>query len=167
MTINKIKLFGDVDQDMLSKVQKAILNRSSNAPLYFILNSGGGDVTSGLAIINLLERHKGKVTIEVLGEAESMAAIVLQAADLRLMNKYSHLMIHSGEIEPPSGKEKDIEAWIKLSKVQDQICDELILRKIQKKKPDYSWMKFKQEIANDNYFSAKQALEWNLVDKII
>lgn len=164
--MTKIKLFGDVDNSMLSKVQNTILE-SPNKPLYFILNSGGGEVTAGLGIINLIERHPKKVTIEVLGEAESMAAVLLQAADVRLMNNYSHLMIHTGQIDPPSGSEKDIEAWLKLSKTQDHICDEIVIRRIQKKKPNYSWVKFKQEILNDNYFTSQQALDWNLVDRII
>lgn len=166
MPIKKIKLFGDVDTDMLGKVQKTML-KYPKSPLYFILNSGGGEVTSGLAIINLIERHPKPVTIEVLGEAESMAAVLLQAADVRLMNKYSHLMIHTGDLEPPSGKEKDIEAWLKHGKTQDHICDEVVIRRIQKKKPNYSWVKFKQEITNDNYFTAQQALEWNLIDRVL
>ena len=157
-------LVADIDVEMLRKVERT-LRKAKGAAVKFYLSSGGGDQTIGLAIVDLLTSYKGHVTITVIGSAESMAAIILQAADTRLITASSYLMLHSGTIDI-EGRTKDVKANLRIIDFQDDLADQVVLRRILKKKPNYTWARFRAETNHDTYFSAEKALEWNLVDKI-
>lgn len=59
------------------------------------VNSPGGDVWDGLAIMNSLRRHKAKVTVVVEGIAASAASfIAVGGADEVVMAPHSEMMIH-------------------------------------------------------------------------
>lgn len=66
------------------------------------LNSVGGSEYAGYGVIDELRAHSLRgggshhVTIKVRGVAASMGGMILQAADERIMGKYSMLMIHRG-----------------------------------------------------------------------
>lgn len=166
-------LSGGVDDKMLARVTKFIHlvtasePRKTTKPLHIYLSSGGGEETDGLAIYDLLSSWKGQVTMTVLGSAESMAAVILQAADVRRITSSSYLMIHQGDTYPPDGHKKNIEAFLKLSREQDNICDSIVIKRMQEKHPGYSWSKFREETDFDTYLTAKQALDLGLVDEII
>ena len=60
------------------------------------VNSPGGDVFAGVAIMSALRMHPGQVTMHVMGLAGSIAsAIVLGAGDRVLMYASSRLMLHN------------------------------------------------------------------------
>lgn len=66
-------------------------------PLTVVFNSPGGSVIDGMAFWDHLETLKSKghhLTTVVRGYAASMAGILLQAGDDRLIGKESYLMIH-------------------------------------------------------------------------
>lgn len=58
------------------------------------LNSPGGDVYDGVAIYNALAQHPADVTVIVDGIAASIASIIAQAGDVRIMQRASQMMIH-------------------------------------------------------------------------
>lgn len=58
------------------------------------VNSGGGDVFDGIAIGNALSSHKGPVTTVVDGLAASIASVIAQAGQERVMQPGSMMMIH-------------------------------------------------------------------------
>jgi len=58
------------------------------------VNSPGGDVFEGIAMLNTLRAHPGNVTAVVEGIAASAASFVLMGADHVLMAPNSELMIH-------------------------------------------------------------------------
>lgn len=81
-----------------------------------VLNSPGGDVIYGMYLfdfIQRLRRQKHKVTTVAMGHAASMAGILLQAGDVRVMAKESWLLIHQGSILTMGsmGKVEDTVAW--------------------------------------------------------
>ena len=59
------------------------------------INSYGGEVAEGLAIYNVLRRHKAKVKTYSDGFACSAASVVFMAGDERIMSNASLLMIHN------------------------------------------------------------------------
>lgn len=65
-----------------------------NAELDIYINSGGGSVFAGIAIYNMLARHKGKKTVYVDGLAGSIASVIAMAGDEIIMPSNSYLMIH-------------------------------------------------------------------------
>ena len=59
------------------------------------INSPGGILDKGLGIYNLLRGHAGKVRVEVLGVAASMASVIAMAGDTIVMHPGSYMMIHA------------------------------------------------------------------------
>lgn len=58
------------------------------------ISSDGGDVFAGIAIYNLLRMHSARVTTRVDGLAASIASVIVQAGDHRVMVGSSQQMIH-------------------------------------------------------------------------
>lgn len=58
------------------------------------VNSPGGSVYDGVAIMNALRRHPAKVVATVDGIAASAASFIIQAADEVVMGQGTELMIH-------------------------------------------------------------------------
>jgi|GEM_PF-4513028 len=59
------------------------------------INSPGGDVFDGIAIYNALRTHPAHVTTRVDGIAASIASVIAQAGDHRVMLGASQMMIHN------------------------------------------------------------------------
>jgi ATP-dependent protease ClpP protease subunit len=60
------------------------------------VNSPGGSIYDGVAMMNALRRHKARVVATVDGLAASAASFIIQAADEIVMGRGSELMIHDG-----------------------------------------------------------------------
>ena len=69
------------------------LDNSKDLNIY--INSGGGSVFGGIAIYNMLKRHKGQKTVHVDGLAASIASVIALAGDKVIIPKNSQFMIHN------------------------------------------------------------------------
>ncbi len=86
------------------------------------INSPGGSVIHGMSLVDQLTQYSlrgggtHKVTITVRGFAASMAAIILQTADVRRMGSEAYLLVHepSGVAEGSTGDLKDMVKWFDL-----------------------------------------------------
>ena len=58
------------------------------------VNSPGGDLFDGVAIYNAIRSHPAHVTARVDSLAASIASVIVQAADRRVMMPHSQMMIH-------------------------------------------------------------------------
>lgn len=65
-----------------------------SGPLEVHISSGGGDVFQGLAIGEAIRSYKGRVTTIVDGIAASIASVIAQAGQQRVMAPGSMMMIH-------------------------------------------------------------------------
>lgn len=63
-------------------------------PLDVHINSGGGDVADGIAIGNAIRSHKGFKRTIVDGMAASIASVIMQAGDERIVEPGAMVMIH-------------------------------------------------------------------------
>jgi ATP-dependent Clp protease protease subunit len=59
------------------------------------ISSNGGDVATGFAIYNMLERHPANKIVTVDGLAASMASVIAMAGDEIVMPSNSQIMIHN------------------------------------------------------------------------
>jgi len=143
-----------------------LLNREIKK-LRLILTSPGGNVFDGLAVYDALSEYKkqgGYITIETKGYAASMGAIILQAGDERHIAQNAKILIHEVSnfnfgIDTASDAE---DKTIELKKLNEQLVSILALRSGMSKAKILSLIKKK-----DCWLTAKEALELNLVDKII
>lgn len=69
--------------------------RAVTAPSLVVrINSPGGDVFDGVAIMNALRSHPAHVTTRVDSLAASIASVIAQGGDRRVMVQHSQMMIH-------------------------------------------------------------------------
>ncbi len=96
------------------------------APITIVFNSPGGSVVPGLQLFDFVRdlREGGiRVTVKALGIAASMAGILLQAGDVRIMGREAWILIHEASFAAAgtTGQVEDQVEWVK--KVQERILD--------------------------------------------
>lgn len=148
---------------MAERVIKAfvVFNMTPEKPVKIILNTGGGFVEHGYAIYDAIKSSPCHVTIEVMGQAQSMGAIILQAADVRIVHPNSVVMIHDGT-QGLDTHARNIERWAEYSKKVDRPRMYQILADATGKPATY-WEK---KSTLDHILTAEQAVEEGLADKI-
>lgn len=75
-------------------IKKQLDDIDDGQPLTVYINSDGGSVAAGVAIANMIARHKGPTTAIVDGWACSIATQIFFAADTRRIPSNAYLMIH-------------------------------------------------------------------------
>ncbi len=128
----------------------------------FYINSPGGSVTAGMAIYDTMNFIKCDVSTICVGMAASMGAFLLSAGakGKRIALPNSEIMIHQ-----PLGGAKGQATDIKIQA-------ELILRtrdnlnRILAENTGRSIEEIARDTERDNFMTAKQALEYGLIDKI-
>ena len=77
-----------------NNIKAKLAEIDDDAPLTIYINSDGGSVPAGVAIANMIARHKGKTIAVVDGWACSIATQIFFAADERKIPSNAYLMIH-------------------------------------------------------------------------
>lgn len=88
-------LYGEVGWEIKASDVTTFLASNTGEDVTVRLNSGGGDVYEGIAIMNALRGHDGKITIVVEGLAASAASVIAcGGGDHIIMRPNAELMIH-------------------------------------------------------------------------
>ena len=127
------------------------------------INSPGGSVTSGLAIIDTMNFIKSDVRTIVTGLAASMASIILAngTKGKRCSLKNSEIMIHQ-PLGNTSGQATDIEIQAKRI-----INKKKLLNKMLSNLTGQDIKTIEKDTERDNFFTSKEAMEYGLIDSII
>ena len=100
---NKAELiiFGEItssrwaNSDVIPSDVNNLLNEiGENDALDIYINSPGGSVFAGIAIYNMLARHKGYKRVFVEGYAASIASVIAMVGDEIIVPENAYLMIH-------------------------------------------------------------------------
>jgi len=153
-----------VDHLMSGHLIKAVhlFHTTSDAPIKIILNSFGGCVFNGLAIYDAIRHSPCHVTIEVLGSAMSMGAVILQAADDRAIHEHATLMLHDGYDTRINDIPKTFENWAAFGKKSRQDMYRILADRTHK-----TTRYWEKKCQSDYILTAKEALAEGLVDRII
>ena len=118
-----IDLSGDIDEESASRFIKNIrlLDHVTDKDIKVLINTEGGDVHQGLAIIDAIRECQSKVTTHAVGNCWSMGAAILQAGDKRLVSTNATVMIHAGKVKLPEEHPEIVEKWRKEMKRVDEI----------------------------------------------
>lgn len=127
------------------------------------INSPGGEVYSGLAILDTMNFIKPDVSTICVGMAASMAAVLLAcgAKGKRFCLPNSMVMIHQ-----PSGGAQGQQTEIEIAAVEIKSIRKN-LNQILADATGQPFDKVKQDTERDHYLRATDALEYGLVDRII
>ena len=134
-----------------------------NKDIHLYINSPGGMVTAGLAIYDTMQYIKCDVSTICIGLAASMGAFLLAggAKGKRLALPNSEIMIHQ-----PSGGAKGQATEIEIQ-AENILKTKKRLNEMLAANTGQPFEKVAADTERDHYMSAKEALEYGLIDKII
>ena len=160
-----IILSGEIDDHLANSIvsQLLYLDSVNNDEISIYINSPGGSITSGMAIYDTMNYIKSEVSTICVGMAASMAAFLLSsgAKKKRYALKNSEVMIH----QPLGGAQGQA--------TEIKIAAERILRlkknlnKILSENTGQDLSKIEKDTERDYFLTAKEALDYGIVDKII
>lgn len=144
-------------------VQLKYLDKSGNGDIHIYINSPGGSVTAGMAILDAMKRCKNNIVTICTGMAASMAAILLASGTKgkRMATPFSEVMIHQ-PLGGAQGQASDIELVAKhIAQTKQRI--NMILSESAGRPVD----EIARDCDRDYYLSAEDAVEYGLVDSIL
>ena len=145
--------------DIITKL--LYLDSVNNEEISLYINSPGGSVIQGLAIIDCMNIIKSNVSTYCIGLAYSMGAIILACGNKRYALENSEIMIHSPSTSL-SGKADEIALS---SKRLDETKNKLI--EILSKKTKKNKKQINKYFNCDSFMNSNEALEFGIIDKII
>ena len=153
-----------IDNDVANIVQAQLLYLQSlddKADISLYLNTPGGIVSAGLGIYDTMQLIRPNVNTICTGLAASMGSILLVAGKERSILPHAKVMIHQ-PLGGAAGQASDIliEAE-EIKKCRDELCS--ILAEHTKQPFDRVF----QDMDRDHWFTAQEAIDYGLVDKIL
>ncbi len=131
--------------------------------VYLYINSPGGYVSSGMAIYDTMQLIKPEVRTLCIGQASSMAALLLAggAKGKRSALPNSRIMLHQ-PYGGAGGQASDIEISAReIVKIKDKLID------LYGKHTGKTSEQIKKDTERNMYMSAEEAKEYGIIDNVI
>lgn len=160
-----IFLSGEINDEMANTIVSELLYLDSinHNDISLYINSPGGSITSGMAIMDTMNYIKSNVSTICIGMAASMAAFLLSCGEKgkRYILPNAEVMIHQ-PLGGATGQATEIKiAAERILKLKDKINKLLSINTNQDLK------KIQIDTERDYFMDAKEALEYGIVDKIL
>lgn len=162
-----IKVDGAVNAEMANNVTTELLyHEISNpgVPITLLINSGGGSISDGWAIIDTMHSISSPVHTCVVGRAMSMGATILMAGAKghRSAMPNSRIMIHEGTISGVDGQASDvsIEAY-EMESTRKRLLDFYVASTGAPRK------KLASVMTRDYYMYGQEAVEMGIIDNVM
>jgi len=160
---------GDVDEAMFMRVLVGLnALEEEEGPITVMLHSGGGEELPGYGIYDAFRMFPYPVVIQGFGIVGSMASIILQAADYRVLTKECQFLVHNGSMTfggvtdgmfvLPSEKAISVGADVKRSVNR--------YTTILARHTHLTLSEVQEICGKDEFLSARQALKLGFIDKI-
>ncbi len=136
----------------------------SEKAIYLYINSPGGVVSSGLAIYDTMQYIRPKVSTICVGEAASIAALLLAAGEKgkRFALPRSRIMIHQPAVYGLSGQATDIEIH-----ARELVRAKELLAEILAQHTGQPTEKIIKDTDRNYFMSALEAKNYGLIDEVI
>ena len=157
---------GEIEDNMANAIVAELLFLQAEDPkkeISMYINSPGGSVTAGLAILDTMKMVKCPVATYCVGRAASMGAVLLAAGEKgrRRALPNARIMIH----QPwggAQGKATDIEITAKeIMRLKD------VLNRILAEASGRTLEEVTRDTDRDYFMSATDAKAWGLIDKVL
>lgn len=161
-----ILLTGEINDQLASSIVAQLLyldSKSSSQPIYMYINSPGGSISAGFAIYDTMNLVKCDVSTIAVGMCASMAAFLLSSGTpgKRHALPNSEIMIHQ-PLGGFNGQASDIEISARWILRQKQHLNELL-----SKQTSVPLKQIEIDTDRDHFMTAKEALDYGIVDEII
>lgn len=161
-----ILLTGPINEDVADNIVSQLFFLESDDPakdIFFYLNSPGGEVTAGLAIYDTMQFVSCDVATICLGQAASMAAVLLAGGTKgkRMAFPNARIMIHQ-PLGGAQGQASDMEIQVKeMCRIKKKLNEILVEHTGQPLKI------IEKDTDRDFYLTAEEAVQYGLVDQIV
>jgi ATP-dependent Clp protease, protease subunit len=155
-----------IDDNVANVVVAQMLYLEAEDPdkeIFFYLNSPGGHVSSGMAIYDTMQYIKPQISTVCMGQAASMAAVLLAAGEKgkRFALPHSRILIHQ-PLGGFQGQATDIDIQAReILRLKDE------LNKILSDLTGQQLEKIKNDTERDYFMTSQQAKEYGLIDEIV
>ncbi|MEA1917830.1 MAG: ATP-dependent Clp endopeptidase proteolytic subunit ClpP [Campylobacterota bacterium] len=161
-----IMLSGEVNDGVASSIVAQMLFLEAEDPekdIYFYINSPGGVVTAGMAIYDTMNYIRPDIVTICVGQAASMGAFLLSSGEKgkRYALPHARIMIHQ-PLGGAQGQATDIAI-----QAEEILRMKKELNSILSKNSGQSIKKVEKDTDRDNFLSAKEAVEYGLVDQVL
>jgi ATP-dependent Clp protease protease subunit len=157
----------EIDDHVANLVTAQLLFLEAEDPerdIQLYINSPGGSITAGMAIYDTMQYLRADVVTTCVGEAASMAALLLTAGapKKRFSLPNSRILIHQPSMSGLSGQATDIDIHAK-----EIVRMRSVINKLLAHHSGQPIEKIEQDVERDFIMTAKQAKEYGLIDEII
>lgn len=158
-----IILYGEIDNESAREINSKLYSmayKHPKLPIHLEINSPGGSVSDGIAIMNAIQLIPSPVMTMINGEACSMAGIISVVGDYRVIAPNSYWLGHPMR-DLVEGTPKTIkDRGIYLEKLEEN------LREVFKKKTKLSDKEFDAMLRGELWLNAEECLEKGIVDEV-
>lgn len=162
----RLFLTGDINDDMAKVFVQQLLyleTEDPEAPVTVYINSGGGSVHSGLAILDVMSSVTMPVVTVAYGRAMSIAALLLAGGTPGRRSAYANtrLMVHEPSCSYPKLQASDLK--IKMAELERTRRTLVAVFASRVGRPE---AEVAAEIGRDRYLSAAEAKTFGLLDTV-
>jgi ATP-dependent Clp protease protease subunit len=156
-----------IDDNVSNVVTAQLLFLEAEDPdrdISLYINSPGGSITAGLAIYDTIQFIRPDVTTICVGQAASMAAVLLAAGSpkKRFALPHSRILIHQPWLGGLQGQATEIEIHAKEILRMRSILNDILV-----KHTDQPLAKIEKDVERDYIMSSEQCKEYGLIDEVI
>lgn len=167
----ELKIYGTIEQswwkddedDSITSVEdleKMLKDHKDVATIDIYINSSGGSVFDGVAMYNILKRHKAYKRVFIDGFACSVASVIAMAGNTIVMPKTSMMMIHNAWVVT-MGNANELR---KMAEDLDKINE--MIKNSYRTKMKIDDDKLNALMDSESYLTADECLEYGLCTKI-
>ena len=156
-----------IDDNVANLVTAQLLFLEAEDPerdISLYINSPGGSITAGLAVYDTIQFIRNDVTTICVGQAASMAAVLLAAGSpkKRFALPHSRVLIHQPWMGGIQGQATDIDIHAK-----EILRIRMILNKILASHTGQLLEKIEKDVERDYIMTAEQSKEYGIIDEVI
>jgi ATP-dependent Clp endopeptidase proteolytic subunit ClpP len=144
-------------------------SRRDASPITVVFNSPGGEVISGFLMYDKLRSfsQKGvKINTVVYGMAASMAAVLLQAGDERIIAPHAFILMHEGSVNAEDGFTASISQFNAVAKNQKKF-DDAVAELLSERSGKLTATEIRRKYAKGDWvLDAKDTVKYGFADRI-
>jgi ATP-dependent Clp protease protease subunit len=157
----------DIDESVANVVVAELLYLESEDPdreISIYINSPGGSITAGLAIYDTMHFIRPDIVTICMGQAASMAAILLAAGTKgkRFSLPHSRIVIHQPSVEGIAGQATDVKIY-----AEELLRTRNLLSRILADLTGQPFEKTDHDVERDFILSPPQAVDYGLIDSVL
>ena len=162
-----IFLGAEIDEPLANIVVAELLYLESEDPdreISVYINSPGGSITAGFAIYDTMRFIRPDVVTICMGQAASMAAILLAAGakGKRFSLPHSRIVIHQPSVEGIAGQATDVKIY-----AEEILRTRNLLSRILADLTGQPFEKTDRDVERDFILSPTQAVDYGLIDSVL